>query len=485
MLYPPDFERAYQLLPAYIKSPDLALSVQEFIPGVGFSEQWLGDDPLGPSPPISDGDHASVKDHVAKLGMGTDITRIMLDSLDWWKQRWKVHAAHAWTPDDAVSYLTPENKAQNQAYAFSETITTLVLSLCKSISTVYFSREALTATGPLREYLRASNYGLTPYPALQGLRHVRYHSIGPVMNDWCYETVEFLNLMRCVHRLPLIASISLDGVSDHETEPQEFFPPSTSTGLKQIHLSHVDIQPGLLSTIVRIPAGLEELSLSFGGLFYPDGSPTIDPALLGKALRQHKSTLRALSLYLGHAEIWVASEDYGNDCDEMEIPDGDDERYYDMDLAASKGAALRASELERDHESETIGSLRDYSALTRLSISVKVLVAVVDPNLSMPNEAPEFRLIDILPANLEYLCLFGYEKGKNLEMDGLVQEVVDSRSERLPRLREIVGVDEPEPGVWLRPEGSGVNDDTSIEDLKEQWQGPRHRSDAEFDWLEV
>lgn len=484
MLYPLDFERAYQLLPAYIKSPDLTLSVQEFIPGVGISEQWLGGDPLGPSPPISDGDHASVKDHVAKLGMGTDITRIMLDSLDWWKQRWRVHAAQATAPSGVVSYVTPED-TQKQAYAFSETITALVLSLCKSISTVYFSRGALTATGPLREYLRASNYGLTPYPALQGLRHVGYHSIGPVMNDWCYENVEFLNLMRYVHRLPLVASISLDGVSDHQTEPQELFPPSTSTSLKQIHLSHVDIQPGLLSTIIRIPAGLEELSLSFGGLFYPDGSPTIDPALLGKALRQHKSTLRALSLDLGHAEIWVASEEYGDDCDEMEIPDGDDERYYDMDLAASKGAAQRASELESDYESETIRSLRDYSALTRLSISVRVLVAVVDPNLSMSDAVPEFRLIDILPANLEYLCLFGYEKGKNLEMDSLVQEVVDSRSERLPRLREIVGADEPEPGVWLRPEGLGVNDDPSLEDLKEQWQGPRHRSHDEFDWLEV
>ena len=53
-----DVERAYQLLPAYIANPDLALSVKEFVLG----QNWC--DVSESSPRVSDAEHASIEIYV-------------------------------------------------------------------------------------------------------------------------------------------------------------------------------------------------------------------------------------------------------------------------------------------------------------------------------------------------------------------------------------------------------------------------------------
>lgn len=245
----------------------------------------------------------------------------------------------------------------------------------------------------------------------------------------------------------------MEGVAEGIADDDEPFPPKTSPSLKRVHIGHTEFHPHLLATILRVPAGLEEISLSFGGLWMVDSpGAQIAPALLEKALRQHKNTLRVLDLDISSAEIM----DYDGrpSFDPEYDPDYTADRYYKMDLAASEGPVY-AHELEDGHETLALGSLRDYEALTHLSVSIELLTTRLVPGFRTRRDESEFRLVDALPANLEYLCLYAYEKGKDEEHDGHVEELMRRKAERLPKLREVVGVDELVPGVFDKPEGWG------------------------------
>lgn len=467
-----DVERAYQLLPAYIASPDLALSVKEFVLGqncCGVSES---------SPRVSDAEHASIESHVRGLGLDAQGTRAMLESLGWRRRRKGLgHGLRGGCAEDEEAYQRRGD--------FAATVKVIMLSLCRNVETLYFFWAL--SSGPLRDYVLASNYGLIPRPALQRLRHLVYR--GREHNyDGCYDALDFVEILRYVHRLPQITSLTMDGVAlDPEVDSEVPFPPKTSHSLKRICLRHVHLDPYMVATIVRIPVALEELSLSLGGLMPEDKGlgPNLNPALLERALRQHKATLRVLDLDVGFGCTVCRDEPYPH------VDDGDDELYgfdpedkcYKMDLAASGDAGpLLVRELD-DSTSFTIGSLRDYAALTRLSINVEVLVAGRDtahPYRSMRppvQDEPVIRLIDMLPPNLEYLCLYNYKKGENDRWDSHVAELMEHKAERLPKLKEVVGVGETEPGVGPRKleERGWPTDET-------QWQRPDDGLDGE--WVE-
>lgn len=462
-----DIERAYQLLPAYIENPELALSVREF--ATGFNRCAIS----GTFPRLSDIEHAAVENHVAELGLGAETTRAMLESLGWRRRGttgldWRVPV------DPNASSWEREEEAHQQYGIFAGTVTALLLSLCRNINTLYF--KSAVCQGPLRDYLLASNYGLTPRPALQGLRHVAYCARWPE-DERYYEDVDILDILRCVHRLPQVESLSMDGVTEGEREADEPFPPKTSRSLRRIHLGNMDMHPDLVHTIVRIPVALEELSLSFGGMWCVGShGANVDPATLAKALRQHKETLRVLDLDMGSAYI----TDHGARRTDDEQDFDTENEYYQMDLAASEGP-LYAYELENDHETLAIGSLRDYTALTRMSISIELLTT---SQTSAPHDLErvyksEFRLIDTLPPNLEYLCLYGYEKGTDLELDDHVAELIDNKSERLPKLKEIVGVDKLEPGILVsRANGRSYGSEPE----ETLWQRPDDGLDGK--WVE-
>lgn len=84
-----------------------------------------------------------------------------------------------------------------------------------------------------------------------------------------------------------------------------------------------------------------------------------------------------------------------------------------------------------------------------------------------------YRLIDALPANLEFLRLYGYQRGVNAMVDGHVTELLERKSEVLPNLREIEGVDECLPGV------PGTYD-VELDD-EEVWERPGDK----LDWVEA
>ncbi|SPO04669.1 uncharacterized protein DNG_07354 [Cephalotrichum gorgonifer] len=208
-------------------------------------------------------EHAVIENHVAELGLGAGTTREMLESLHWWRRETVGLDRSSPVHPNASSWKHGE-EADQQHQIFAGTVTALLLSLCKNINTLSFESEV--SEGPLRDYILASNYGLTPRPALERLRHVAYSARRPE-DERFYEAVDILDILRCIHRLPQIDILSMDGVTEGERAADEPFPPKTSRSLKRIHLGNMDIHPDLVHTIMRIPVGLEELSLSFGGMW--------------------------------------------------------------------------------------------------------------------------------------------------------------------------------------------------------------------------
>ena len=166
---------------------------------------------------------------------------------------------------------------------------------CRNIRTIYF-RKGAPDWSIMGLYLLTSNYGLTPSPALRGLRHVEFFRARQIRRR---------ELRR--HRTPGNLSMRSQGtladqnppgrVTDYNTEKEELFPPKTSKSLKRIHLSHLDISPDMLAIIICIPAALEELSVSVTYMWCNDcGILNENLPFLSRALRQHKRVLRLLNL---------------------------------------------------------------------------------------------------------------------------------------------------------------------------------------------
>ncbi|KAH6898014.1 hypothetical protein B0T10DRAFT_577479 [Thelonectria olida] len=503
-----DAERLYHLIAAYVEQPSLAESVSEVI---------LDNEHLSPYPPspcdfawlramddeeskqnflqklhadkeekkaankaslLSYETQAVLRTYVQELGLGEGATATMLGSLDWKHQPQVLDEGFEEDYDDDGNerYLT-----SHRNYAL--TALTLLLSLCKNITTLRLGSLGL---GLLQDFLLKTNYNLLPKPALQKLETVEVLA-GHRVSDYegVYGTVEFLEYFQYFHRLPAIHSITIDGVMEYQAARETFVP--RTGNMRKIQIEHADVSSGMLCIIILIPKALEELRLSLGGLWNPDGGvPMMILRDLGKALLEHRKTLRVLDLDIDYAlhNGRVSWMEEGKDDDESTIMDGlmdrEDEdyglEYLRLDRESSRDTIQYRETPDARKYGLTIGSLHDFTALTHLSIGMKALMGPRESDLRPPFhlvEQPPFRLIDALPPNLEYLCLYGYEKGSNKDLDDHVEELLKKKNERLPRLREIDGIDKVVLDL-----GSIYSEDDKEED---RWVRPKR----EFRWEEA
>lgn len=494
-----DIQRIYNLLPAYIRNPSLGHSINEVVIRVDWADYpwtWktLSRDPCGPSPAAFIEDQNTIKDYIERLCLDPSTTRKMLEALDWWSKTWEAGQATVTSkeapgePQDP--YAQPE--AEDDPFfsrprrVFGEMLKALFLSLCPNIETVRFGGTSLSdgRAGLLEDYLRASNYGLFPQPIFQNVRHVRYlrHP-----DDSFFEEIEYYpsfdlpGLMRFVHRLPKLTSVVVEGVCDYEQWNTDMVAPGTSNTLKQLQLTHVEVGSDQVASLIRIPTALEDLRVSFGGLLYRDcSSLCVSPTLLGKAIRQHKPTLQSLELDLGCGGVYVYDYDEPNEYDldeegnlEISVP-SKCEKYHELDMANLK-VPLLARDLAHDHKLNTVGSLKDFIKLTRLSISIEFLISGIVSGESLA-ETPECDLTDTLPPNLEYLCLYGYKKGFNKQLDRLIRDFMKDRATRLPTLREVVGVDQMEPGAYIARQRGRIP-------REHVWKAPD--DEEKYHWIEA
>lgn len=143
-------------------------------------------------------------------------------------------------------------------------------------------------------------------------------------------------------------------------------------------------------------------------------------------------------------------EEYVERCaqyeDDIEEPYWRDE-WFRQDENESPGP-LELYELPDDRTyNNTIGSLHDFEQLTHLNLGVRLL-------LGPPDSTTPFRLLDALPKSLESLTIRGYTKGVVAKYDAAIEELLARRSEVLPALTEVRGIDELIPSADVEPSSS-------------------------------
>lgn len=279
-----------------------------------------------------------------------------------------------------------------------------------------------------------------------------------------YIHLDFLNLMRLFHRLPSLHSISVDGMDQKMASDFRYEFPLASCGLKKIHIGHSASGSHILGTILRVPKALEEVTLTSGGRSTHDGgSNPMVPMTIGKALLDHKTTLRKLDIDLdafctpGIVYMMKPPEQQNSadDDSEEELEDSEDDYmefecdelwHKDVEISTildPTQMSIRDLPNTRDYGA-TIGSLHDFTALTHLSIGVRFLLNgttyITHRELGQSGHirAP-FRLIEILPPSLEQFTIRGYKKGDNIYHDQQISKFMSLKSEIYPRLLEIRG----------------------------------------------
>jgi hypothetical protein len=391
--------------------------------------------------------HSALERHVTSLGLGDQLTEKIVEALTWKKKHWSGEV-----PDNARDFDDNER-------AFATAALIIVFSLCRQISTLRIADFPTL----LREYLLKNNYGQLNRLGLQQLKTVEFIKEYP-LDTRVYEIVEFLEYIRHFGKLPAMESLAMEGVM--EIEVNDLVSPGTSN-IKKIHLSHCEISGSTLSKMIRASKVLEELRVSLGGLWHMDmGAWNMRPQTVGKSLLQHRNSLKVLDLDIADFD-YTEVKSWENSRFEDLVENGDE--YFELDRKSSTLTFWQEDMPDDRPYNLTIGSLHDFNAMTHLSIGLNALFGP-----AYGRKEPPLRLVDGLPPNLEYLCLYGYVKGESEVVDSHINELIQNKKKRFPRLTNIQGVNETVMGVAdLYTDG-----DIQIED--NLWQWP----EMKLEWVE-
>ncbi|KAH6689819.1 hypothetical protein F5X68DRAFT_131810 [Plectosphaerella plurivora] len=354
---------------------------------------------------------------------------------------------------------------------FATAAAVVLLSLCPNIKTIHI--DTLSHEGALGEFLLMNNHNLLPS---QHLQHLSSVICCPEESDQHgerqYADVAVPDITRSFHRLPSIRSLSFVGVMLENGSHKTFLAPAAGT-FTRLSFEHVDLTTVQIASIIRASSRLEGLSISLGGMYQLLGSSVhINPKTLGKCLHQHRTTLRVLDLDI---EAATASEPEEEE-DMFKDVNLDDsfefDRWFHLEETVSVGRPLTFPMYDTRWYGGGIGSLRDFEALTRLTIQPAKLIggdeAMWGTDLIFAFHGRP-RLVDMLPPSLEYLCFYGYKRGKSAWLDEHVDELMMEKAEKLPKLREIVGCGDGED-----------SDEEDDEDDEDEWDP----SDQEHLWEE-
>ncbi|KAF5575151.1 hypothetical protein FPCIR_13288 [Fusarium pseudocircinatum] len=435
-----DTKRLYSLLQSYIEDPSRAKAVKEVVidasPWIYASTSKI---PIYDELPTSMGyeelgdvSETRLRRYARQLDLG-DETADQVDKILSWKCR------------EYEFMIRKESE-------FSIAMIILLFSLCENISTLYLAEHLQQ---PVMDYMLKANYAQMKSPPLQKLKHVRFFA-GARSDERFYTAFDILGFIQLIHRLPALESVAVDGTCDYQADRQ-FFVPGTGN-MKRLEITHCDISPSFLTVMISIPQALEELKLSIGGLMTLDGADThSEPFCIAKALSAHRQSLRVLDIDVdagagANALDWDVDRNYKEGEDDgtnWEVKDQLD--IYGRDRLALDKKISTGHKVDSGKEyTPTIGSLHDFPHLTHLSIGIMPLLGEYDwwkppfrskePPYRLEKPAP-LRLVDMLPPSLEYLCLYGYARGENPDVDEYIDELLAKKDDKLPILKVIEGID--------------------------------------------
>jgi hypothetical protein len=500
-----DIPKAYPLLLEYLETPNRAFSVQEFVldrPHPGGSGCYLVPPPSDDEAPkqheISNdveylNEESQIVSSLNRLGLDV-LSKTHTDAVKAVKKWRNAHIAQIGSmegPSEWQQYYSGDSATEAD---FAQLLGPLLISLTPNLEKLKFTN----IEPVVEDFLIKVNYGLLPQDCLQKLRHVTF---GPGQNAafWMYDErfynrYDVISMTRLIHRLPSIESISVEAITE-DNNGKNFQPPGISN-LKRIHIGHSDISSSTLSALIRVCKALEEFSFSIGGRCSLDGGFHImSPKVLGKALLIQKHSLKVLDVDVdasiwGGRGYWEGEEYIMNEEDETDESEIEyieqtleyerEDKYFQMDEAESQGLGLPL--LVKDLPDTrsyglTIGSMHDFTALTRLSIGVRLLLGpqVYKPSTGNATSLPApFRLADSLPPNLEYLCIRGYRPGMDSTWDEQIKDFMDNKTEMRPALKEVLGIEKE-----IRSQES-VDDPDHNTDLL--WRDPQGEEDRWEEW---
>ena len=449
-----DIQRLYPLILDYIREPELASSVKEFV----FRSHFPLYDSYGCWNNKDRGVALTAAENARDISQEHEILRVLTDLGLEESERLEWARVLTWMKPELVA---AREKNLNGAFGdtkhfyryrdrlFAHHASTLLLLLCPNIATIKYE----DGSAIVEDVLRRNNYGLLPQVHLQNLRDVvLLPTTHTTMGDTrFYIYLDLLSLLRLFHRLPSIESVITDGVGpNYDGWFLPDFPPATSN-MKKIHVGHALYGGETIETLIRIPRRLEELTLTTGGRSTIDGgSYLITAKQIGQALSMHKESLRKIDIDLDDY-ITTSGRSFDDDYDYVE-EEGRDEWYL-------RDEEISMAPLVTDtwKYGESIGSMHDFESLTHLSIGIKSLLGADfpgqhshDPPYRLGGEKnyePPFRLAEALPKSLEYLLIRGYERGYVKEYDSQIDELLLNIETCLPLLKELHGVHEYIPNA--------------------------------------
>ncbi|SPJ79299.1 uncharacterized protein FTOL_07690 [Fusarium torulosum] len=315
-----------------------------------------------------------------------------------------------------------ESDGNCSSLKFEVVVIALLFSFCKNITTLYLAEELHHSVD---EYMIKLNYGDIKNTGLQSLKHVHFTAGRPDMNDSrYYATIEILRYMLPIHRLSLLESVTMDALQEYQPIYVYFVPRSGNIKKLEIYLMRM----------ISIPKALAEFKLSIGGIWSIDGGSQIySSSQIGKDLAAHKDTLRVLDIdacisisisadnYPGYKHEYDEADMEERVCQHVRGRPGDP---YGRDrIAADKAISIKPKITEGDakEHGHTIVSLHDYPRLTHSSTGMIALIGdwhddSGEPPFKLVKPAP-FRHVECLLPSLEYLCIYGYVRGVNPDVD--------------------------------------------------------------------
>ncbi|KAF5863342.1 hypothetical protein ETB97_010222 [Aspergillus alliaceus] len=331
-------------------------------------------------------------------------------------------------------YKGCDNSATEDLMHLSQALAALVISVSPNLESFSFPEISTEFESEsecylmLQAFLERANVSPSGLPYLQKLRTIRCLSNKAMIlsDERFYENYNLARNLKLVGNLPAIETISVDAIEDREEEI-ELEP--RSTNFKKVRIHHSNYSSMSLAEIIRSCRRLEEFSYSIGGRSSGDDShPIFQERHLLDALLWHTKSLQVLELDADE-EFWDERPAHMQDYEYTVDPDPD---------YANSTEPLPTS-------------LQDFTAMRRLSIGVKLLIALARASARKndPQEA-SFSLVDMLPPNLEYLCIKGYAAGANPKYDVQVSLLMENR-QKLPSLNEISGVDAVHAQTLINP----------------------------------
>lgn len=276
---------------------------------------------------------------------------------------------------------------------------------------------------------------------LQNLRQVDLlHTDDALDNDPLYfNRYDLLYHMSLFHQLPSIEHIRVGGMEIDENG-REDFPPLTSN-LHHIELVHSVLPTMFICSVITSSKKLRSFTHSVGGRATLDtGNWHMGFPAIFRALLLHRESLESLDL--------DTDSDYSHDLEIEEF-----EEYLSDSVPAVDAEETEEERMAFMNQQSVVkliflqtGCLRNFTALRRLSIGVQCLFQMAHGIAAGSHSTST--LADVLPPNLEYLCIRGYQPGIHTVQDVHIRDMFQKFvAGQLGSLKEIYGLNEYIPNA--------------------------------------